>query len=151
MKNFKDFIFIKGKLDEANYDDAPITGQILDALRKSFEKYYKDAKRKIRCLNITPSNIFDAQGDTDYFILGDEEVLNFIAICTKYEGMANFIKKDLRDDELRGRFTTVKKGFESLEASHNNPRAFSFITYSKDAVKRQTPIIFYDIKKVLNI
>ena len=146
MKSFKDYMMNEGK-----FEDTPYTGKLLLALKKSFEKYYKTTKGKNNFLATNPSYIFDTLNPTLVFIDKEDELIDFISVCTKYEGMANFIKKAIREHELQGKFKSIEDAYNELEYVHGSQRALDIVVNGADAVKRQTKVIFNEIKKELNI
>ena len=138
-------------MNEAKFEDTPYTGELLLALKKSFEKYYKPAKDKINFLATNLSYIFDTLNPTLVFVNKRDELIDFISVCTKYEGMANFIKKAIREHELQGKFKSIEDAYNELEYVHGSQRALDVVINGADAVKRQTKVIFNEIKKELNI
>ena len=152
LKSFKDYMKDEDyMMNEGKFEDTPYTGKLLLALKKSFEKYYKTAKGKINFLAANPSYIFDTLNPTSYLSGGSDELIDFISVCSKYEGMANFIKKAIREHELQGKFKSIEDAYNELEYVHGNQRALDVVINGADAVKKQTKVIFNEIKKELNI
>lgn len=146
LKSFKDYM-----MNEDRFADTPYTSELLLALKKSFEKYYKTAKGKINFLAANPSYIFDTLNPTSYLSGESDELIDFISVCSKYEGMANFIKKAIREHELQGKFKSIEDAYNELEYVHGSQRALDVVINGADAVKKQTKVIFNEIKKELNI
>lgn len=146
LKSFKDYV-----MNEAKFEDTPYTGELLLALKKSFEKYYKPAKDKINFLTTNLSYIFDTLNPTLVFANKTDELINFISVCSKYEGMANFIKKAIREHELQGKFKSIEDAYNELEYVHGSQQALNVVIDGADAVKKQTKVIFNEIKKELKI
>lgn len=138
-------------MNEDRFADTPYTGKLLLALKKSFEKYYKTAKGRINFLATNPSYIFDTLNPTSYLSDESDELIDFISVCSKYEGMANFIKKAIREHELQGKFKSIEDAYNELEYVHGSQRALDVVINGVDAVKKQTKVIFNEIKKELNI
>ena len=152
LKSFKDYMKDEDyMMNEGKFEDTPYTGELLLALKKSFEKYYKTAKGKINFLAANPSYIFDTLNPTSYLSDGSDELIDFISVCSKYEGMANFIKKAIREHELQGKFKSIEDAYNELEYVHGSQRALDVVINGADAVKKQTKVIFNEIKKELNI
>lgn len=152
LKSFKDYMMNEDyAMNEDMFADTPYTGKLLLALKKSFEKYYKTAKGRINFLATNPSYIFDTLNPTSYLSDESDELIDFISVCSKYEGMANFIKKAIREHELQGKFKSIEDAYNELEYVHGSQHALDVVINGVDAVKKQTKVIFNEIKKELNI
>lgn len=141
--NFNDF------LNEKAFDDCPVTGALLTALQKSFEKYRVRAKYKNVLDNVninfanslTPTRLFTSEDNY-------ENMVGFYAVCAKYEAMAFFIKERIYKGELNGSVTSAEEAYNILKNLHKH------IYWDHDGektVKKQIPIIFQDIENELKV
>ena len=148
MNKFKDYIL--ESINEGHFDDCPNTGALLKALGNVFARYYADEVYNVKTTRVNPADLSDSLNPT-YFFLGKgnfKRTIDFVAVCIKFEAMFNFIKERIRDNELSNKITSVKDAYAELDRMYNNT---VWHVEGADAIKKQTPIIFKELKKELKI